>query len=269
MCMYEGNDPYLFISYSHRDASNITEICTILRENSVRFWYDNGLHSGDDWNLVIATHLERAAACLLLLSRASASSRYVKNELIFSFNHRIPIHILSLEDFELPIDVDLMLGRIQKIKKKKGYEARLLESLPSELFCASFDPQKSNHSGINHPLFQIGTEIANRQGTISYLGIHKTLGYEILVQEDYNVNANMDAVLRLAKTAAKLSHPLFPQIYDIKIDGSRMYTFQEYRGEVFLDQYLSDNKMQEAEILEWISSVIDAMDYLFSLNLGL
>lgn len=135
--MYEGSAPYIFISYSHRDTISMTAVCNVLRQSGGRFWYDSGLHSGDDWNMVIASHLEKAVVCLLLLSKEAATSEYVKNELNFAQNHRIPIHVVLLETFELPIDIEMMLGRIQMIEKTAGYEQKLLESLPGELFDSS------------------------------------------------------------------------------------------------------------------------------------
>ena len=266
--MYEGGAPYIFISYSHRDTDSMISICNVLSQNGGRYWYDSGLHSGDDWNMVIASHLEKATVCLLLLSREAAASEYVKNELNFAQNHRIPIHVVLLETFELPIDLEMMLGRIQMIEKTAGYERKLLGSLPGELFDDSFEQIDAGHKGIDHPLFQVGEEIANRQGTISYYGIHKSLGYDLLVQEDHNSNASRETMLNQARIAANLSYPLFPKIYDVTIKNGNMYTFQEYRGEVFLDHYLKDHKLQETEIVEWISAIIDAVDYLFSQNLA-
>lgn len=157
--MYEGSAPYIFISYSHRDTVSMNAVCNILKQKGGRYWYDSGLHSGDDWNLVIASHLEKAAVCLLLLSRAAAASQYVKNELNFAQNHRIPIHVVLLETFELPIDIELMTGRIQMIEKKTGYEQKLLEALPGELFDSAFENMDASQMRIEHPLFQIGGEI--------------------------------------------------------------------------------------------------------------
>ena len=266
--MYEGTEPYMFISYSHRDVTSLIEICNFLKKNKIRFWYDNGLHSGDDWNLVIATRLEKASACLLLLSLESASSQYVKNELNFALNRRIPIHAVVLEDFVLPIDVEMMLGRIQMIEKKRNYGQKLLESLPSELYDTSIELQGTEKKGIDHPIFQQGVEIANRQGTISYLGTHKRLGYKVLIQEDYIINMSADTVLQQAKAVAQLTHPLFLQLYDVTFSDNRLYTFQEYHGGTFLDHYLEQNKMEELKIIEWISSVVNAMNYLYSLDFG-
>ena len=72
--IYEGNEPYLFISYSHKDTYALERVKTIFDDSKIRYWYDNGLHSGDDWNLIIANRLRNASVCLLLLSPNSASS---------------------------------------------------------------------------------------------------------------------------------------------------------------------------------------------------
>lgn len=265
--MYEGELPYVFISYSHRDASRMIAIRNFLRRSGIRYWYDSGLHSGDDWNLVIARHLERAAVCLLLLSKNSVASQYVKNELNFALNHRIPLHAVQLEAMELPIDVEMMIGRIQILDGGEGFEHRLLESLPGEL-CGEA-PRAEEAKRAAHPLYQMGEEVMNRQGTSSHLGSHRTLEYPLLIQEESIANVGADAALKQAKLASRLNHPLFPRIFDITIDGEWMRTYQEYRGEVFLDDYLRDHQLSEAKIAQWLGDVINGMEYLFSRNLGL
>lgn len=137
--VYDGNEPYLFISYSHKDDSALNAVKTVLKENNVRYWYDNGLHSGDDWNLVIAKRLMGAAVCLLLLSPNSADSDYVKNELSFALNHRISVHTLLIKKFVLPLDIEMMTGRIQMVEMTAGYQEKLIRSLPREVFKDSPD----------------------------------------------------------------------------------------------------------------------------------
>lgn len=265
--IYEGTEPYLFISYSHRDQNKMNEVKRLLEDNNVRFWYDNGLHSGDDWNMVIAKHLQTASVCLLLLSPNSAVSEYVKNELNFAMNHRIPIHILSLEEFELPLDIEMMIGRIQVIKMKGMYSKQLFKSLPTELYyhnSMSF-PKKE----YKHPLFEMEKELNDRQGTKTFLGKHERLGYKCSIQLDSIKSDDKNDAQVLASIAAKISHILFPKIYDIVIDEQQALTYQEYREEQFLDEYLKTHELTEEQILEWIRTVVDGLDYLFSRNLGI
>mgnify|MGYP004549757513 CR=1 FL=1 len=264
-----GKVPYVFISYSHRDTESMTEICNVFLEHRVRFWYDDGLHSGDDWNFVIASKLEKASICLVLMSKEAAKSSYVKNELNFAQNHRIPVHVIGLEEFQLPIDLEMMLGRIQMMEKKPGYEQKLLESLPGEVFEIDSEILDLYPAGMEHPLFQVENEIANRQGTISYVGKHKMLGYEIIVQVEEHRNVTSETLWKQVMLVANLLHPLFPKLYDVVMKNGKMYTYQESQRGMFLDQYLQEHQLYEAEITEWISLVIDAMDVLFKQNLGL
>ncbi len=139
MSEYSTNDmtnntrPYVFISYSHKDEREMKQLKDLFDSYGISYWYDKGLHSGDDWNSVIAKYLESASACVVLLSPNSAESEYVKNELSFAISRNIPIHILMLEEFEIPLDVDMMTCRIQRIKKEAGYENRLIDSLLKDL----------------------------------------------------------------------------------------------------------------------------------------
>lgn len=142
MSAYEGNEPYLFISYSHKDKDALDEIARFLDENHVRYWFDSGLHSGDDWNDVIAEHLRYAEACLLLLSPDSATSKYVKNELTFAINFEIPVHTLQIKTYvdadikELPLDIVMALGRLQMLKMQGNYREKLLCGLPAKVIAS-------------------------------------------------------------------------------------------------------------------------------------
>ena len=91
---YEGDLPYVFISYSHLDIELRDELLAAFSKEGIRFWFDDGLHSGDDWNLSIANHLLTAALCLTILTPNSTKSEYVKDELNFAKQHNIPIHSL-------------------------------------------------------------------------------------------------------------------------------------------------------------------------------
>lgn len=263
---YESGQPFLFISYSHSDQPILSEVMGILDHAGVPFWYDNGLHSGDDWNLIIARRLSDSAACLLLLSPNSAASDYVKNELNFALNHRIPIHVLLTEDFSLPMDVEIMIGRIQMVRRQGDYGPQLLQALPPELFGNAREKDETKYQ---HPLFERQRQLFSRQGTESWLGRHKTLGYELLIQQEPVISANLEAAHQQAVLAARLHHPLFPRIFDIQLIDGVQCTYQEYRGEQFLNDYLAEHTLTEAQITQWLLTVTDAMAYLFNRNLAL
>lgn len=259
--------PYVFISYSHKNNIQRAAVCNKLSENQIRYWFDDGLHSGDDWNMMIAESLRKASVCLLLLSEDSASSEYVKNELNFAMNHRIPIHVLLLEEFVFPSDIEMMLGRIQMVFFEEGYMEKLIRSFPPEVQIQNRGPAAEAIQ--EHPLFDKKELLFERQGTSTYLAVHRTLGYECLLMEENAGAYSQKDIISQAKIAAKLKHPLFPDIYDIKCTGNQVLIWQEKRNEQFLSEYLKEHVLSQEEILYFAEHMTEGMNYLYKCNLAM
>lgn len=265
--VYDGNEPYAFISYSHKDDSAMKKVKQVLMSYKIRYWYDNGLHSGDDWNLVIAKHLQSATVCLLLLSHNSADSEYVKNELNFAMNHRVPIHTLLLEDFVLPPDIEMMTGRRQMIGLGQGFDEKLIRALPIELLSTKVN--KTDNDIPVHPVFAIDELLFERQGTKTYAGHHLRLGYKYIVQFDEVSSIEIDTIQECMVNASRINHPVFPKIIDYLINNNQVWTFLENRNEQFLDRYLQQNNLDQTVIFDWFHSIVDAMEVLFKNNFTL
>ena len=54
---YNGNAPYLFVSYAHKDAERVLPFIEELDRNNYRLWYDAGINVGTNWPEVVASHL--------------------------------------------------------------------------------------------------------------------------------------------------------------------------------------------------------------------
>ena len=63
--VYNGGEPYGFISYAHKDAARVLPVIAALSWDRFRLWYDAGIEAGDNWPEVVADHLRtaRPAAC--------------------------------------------------------------------------------------------------------------------------------------------------------------------------------------------------------------
>ena len=72
---YEGTDPYIFISYAHRDKDRVLPVLRSLSERGYRIWFDEGIDPGTEWAESIAGHLENSRVCLFFLSPFSAVSQ--------------------------------------------------------------------------------------------------------------------------------------------------------------------------------------------------
>ncbi len=74
----DEEQPYLFVSYSHKDRKTVLPILKSLYESGWRIWFDEGLTIGDKYDEVLEKHVADCSAFLLFASRNSRSSRYVR-----------------------------------------------------------------------------------------------------------------------------------------------------------------------------------------------
>ena len=110
---YEGNEPFLFVSYAHKDDAIVYPIIELLAGLGYRVWYDEGITFGQEWAAEIATHLRRAIICIFAISSNSLGSKYVKDEIHFAYTKDVPIYSIFLENVDLDPALELRLGRFQ------------------------------------------------------------------------------------------------------------------------------------------------------------
>jgi len=112
---YEGNEPYIFVSYSHRDNGMVYPVIEYLTRLGYRIWYDNGIHPGTEWPEVIAEHLNNCSAFLAFISSRSLSSHNCKNEFNFAIMENKPALSVILEKVELSMAIKMQMATIQGI----------------------------------------------------------------------------------------------------------------------------------------------------------
>lgn len=56
---YKGTDPYIFISYAHKDSDIVLPIISRLQKDGYRVWYDEGIAPGSN----SAIHMKARIAC--------------------------------------------------------------------------------------------------------------------------------------------------------------------------------------------------------------
>ena len=113
MIAYEGKEPYVFVSYSHKDNDKVHAIIAALKARMCRTWYDEGLTPGESWNDSIAEHLRDSSEFLLFISPDSVKSKYVLSEVNYALSkdkHVIPV---ILRKTDMPVGLEMMLSSIQ------------------------------------------------------------------------------------------------------------------------------------------------------------
>ena len=123
---YEGPDPYIFVSYAHRDYERIDPILRELKARGYRFWYDEGIDPGTEWPENIARHLENSSVCLSFLSPYSAASNNCRREINFALSRNIPMLTVFLEDTKISPGLEMQISTYQSIM---GYKYPDLPSL--------------------------------------------------------------------------------------------------------------------------------------------
>ena len=79
---YEGKEPYIFVSYAHRDGDIVLPIIDSLYNNKYRVWYDEGIAPGSEWPHNIAAHIEKADSVIVFTSENSLASINCENEVV-------------------------------------------------------------------------------------------------------------------------------------------------------------------------------------------
>jgi len=135
---YEGTEPYIFISYSHRDSREVYPFLKLIEQEKFRFWYDDTMEIGEDFRAELRTKIEGCSAFLLFISEASMKSKYCGMEIITAFKNDKKIYPVYLDDaVEIPAALKMILETLQHVKgyshsSMDKYVQKLIAGLPVE-----------------------------------------------------------------------------------------------------------------------------------------
>lgn len=116
--VYEGNEKYIFVSYSHKDSQEVLPIIEALDESGFRIWYDAGIEAGTEWPEYIEEHLEKASVVLVFMSPNAIESRNCRNEINLAVHLNKEVLIVYLEDTTLLKGMRLQLNSTQSLFRK-------------------------------------------------------------------------------------------------------------------------------------------------------
>jgi len=145
MNAYTGNEPYAFFSYAHIDREVVEKIIIGLKQNMCRIWYDEGLTPGESWNDDLAEHLKNAEIVVIMLTKNSVASQYVKAEINYAISKQIKILPVFLEQIDLPSGLEMMLSSVQYAmlygKCDINHQIHMIQSnLPNTVFATKKVP---------------------------------------------------------------------------------------------------------------------------------
>jgi len=121
---YNGDEPYIFISYAHRDSAEVFKEISKLNDAGYHVWYDEGIEASSEWPEEIANAVIGCAVFLVFISPRSTASVNCRNEINLALNEDKPFLAVHVEESALPPGLRLRMGDLQAILKYKLPEDR-------------------------------------------------------------------------------------------------------------------------------------------------
>ncbi len=144
---YDGDLPYVFISYAHKDSYRVLSIISTLQDNGFRVWFDQGIEAGSEWPAFIAERLKNCSKVIAFVSNAFVDSRNCRNEINYALNLNKEMLTVYLEQTELLYGLELQLVSSQALFKyrlatdtiffKQLFDAKLLADCRASNVCSS------------------------------------------------------------------------------------------------------------------------------------
>ena len=107
---YSGNEPYLFVSYSHRDTAVVYPILDALHDRKYRIWYDESCENGSDFRDELRQRIQKADAVILFVSKASMESPFCGMEIIVARENGKKLYPIYLDDAAVPPAFQILLA---------------------------------------------------------------------------------------------------------------------------------------------------------------
>jgi len=108
--VYEGNEPYLFVSCSTQDAAVVSPILDQLGYDGYRLWYDEESTEKNIVTSALTEKVRRCAVFLVLITNNYAASRTCRSALSTAVESGRTIRALFLQDAVLPQSLALQLA---------------------------------------------------------------------------------------------------------------------------------------------------------------
>lgn len=113
---YNGKDPYIFISYAHKDSERILPIIAGLQKRGFRVWYDEGLEVGSSWGDMIEEHLYNCCCTICFITDHFLHSENCRDEIDYAKEIGKGPLIIYMEELELPRSFMFRYNRFHALK---------------------------------------------------------------------------------------------------------------------------------------------------------
>lgn len=114
---YNGDQPYIFISYAHANSPAVMEVVQELHHRGFRIWYDDGIEVGSEWQENIAQHLADASLMIAFVSNAYMRSDNCRKEMHYAVSKKKNLINIFLEETKLTPGMEMQIGNLFALMK--------------------------------------------------------------------------------------------------------------------------------------------------------
>lgn len=118
----------VFISYSRENRDFAERLVGSLRASGLEVWFDKQIRTGTEWDEVLEQQIKNADHLVIVLSKHSVESDYVKNEMFYAQQNNTMVNLIMIEECSLP----LAMARMHYIDFTEGYD-RGVERLVADI----------------------------------------------------------------------------------------------------------------------------------------
>lgn len=159
---YTGNEPYLFVSYSHRDTPKVYPILDALHDKKYRIWYDESCENGNDFRDELRHRIENAEAVILFVSESSMASPFCGMEIIVARENGKRLYPIYLDEVAVPPAFEILLANTHH--STPDNMDRLIKSMVRDLPPVAMDRLTKTDDGKLEKCEDNGTSIEVDEG---------------------------------------------------------------------------------------------------------
>jgi tetratricopeptide (TPR) repeat protein len=138
------DEPYVFLSYARVDQGYVDRLAEHLRANGVIPWFDRDTDYGEQWPQVIRDHVDGCRAFVVVMSRASDGSTWVKRELVRAEDQHKAVLPLSLDGV---VFFELNTNQYEDVSGGRLPSSKFLERLQRLTATEPIDTPQPIHAG--------------------------------------------------------------------------------------------------------------------------
>lgn len=181
MC-YEGCDPYIFVSYAHKDSLLVFPIIQAMIDAGLRVWYDSGIEQATDYLDFIAEKIHGCSCFMAFVSQSYLNSTVSDAERKYAYKIQKKLFFIYLENVAPSPGYIMVFDNTQALFLKDHHS---LEELSKKIVSAKvLEPCREQGNQENTDLaekyYQIGKTHYDRKNielAVSYFRISAELGH--------------------------------------------------------------------------------------------